>query len=173
MLYSPSCVFVASMPVKIDTQHELACQKDASYMPQSRAIGDDWLTDKILEIASIRGIFVSKGGSEAMAKATTKWDGVAQGVQSACQARQRTLCEEYHTSHAAWRLSEDERAKKSTGKGRAARRPTLTVVKHEVSADYCQRTFTAVKTQYTDLAIKHKLSRCAVSDTRCMWLSAD
>jgi hypothetical protein len=78
---------------------------------------------------------VSKSGPDAMTKASKQWEAVAQ-VQAAAKLRQSELCRQYLQQYAQWEQDEDERHRRKTNKGRTGKKPQLTVVKHDVSADY-------------------------------------
>lgn len=151
------------MPPKIDSTYEKECQKSDEYLPPSKATGDEWLNKKILETVSMKGLFVSVGTSEAMEKAAAKWESVAVDVSMAAKSRQAQLCSAYRRDYDNWTQSEDIRRSRTTNKGHAAPKPRLEVVKYECTAAYCQQRFAAMKQQYTDLAAKHKLSRCVRS----------
>lgn len=152
---------IGRMPPKIDTEHEKALLSDPAYMPKSKKSGDKWLQEKILEEVSMKGVMVSKGGSDAMVKGWKVWDEVAAAVQAASKARQRQLCDEYRRVLKTWEMEEEERTKKGKGAGRATKKPSLVIVKHEVPAEYCKSTFGHIKSTYSTLAAKAKLSRCA------------
>lgn len=150
------------MPPKIDNSDELLLQADAFFMPKSKQTGDDTLRESILEVIAKQGFFISIASSAAMEKATDKWEAVAAEVQIASKSRQRTLCKQYLEAHEGWIRSEAVRLQKASGKrGRAAKKPGLVVIKHDISADYCKGQFTDIKKEYTNLATKHRLSRCA------------
>jgi hypothetical protein len=51
-----------NMPPKIDIEAEISLRSDSSCMPKSKQTGDNWLTEKVLEITAAEGVLCPRAG---------------------------------------------------------------------------------------------------------------